>query len=97
MDKERRKVIKNELQKKLKALESAVAVKTTIPAQTFLKWDNETMTTTNGYTSVIANIQLGIGDEIKALIPYATYSLALDREDLLHTIERISMICCYCQ
>lgn len=70
---------RNELQKKLKALECAVAVKTTIPAQTFLKWDNETMTTTNGYTSVVANIQLGIGDEIKALIPFKPFKQIIDK------------------
>lgn len=70
---------RNELQKKLKALESAVAVKPTIPAHTFLKWDNGTMTTTNGYTSVIANIQLGIGDEIKALIPFKPFKQIIDK------------------
>lgn len=70
---------RNELQKKLKALECAVAVKATIPSQTFLKWDNETMTTTNGYTSVITNIQLGIGDEIKALIPFKPFKQIIDK------------------
>lgn len=72
---------KSLLQKKLKALELAVASKLTIPAHTCLKWVNNTMITTNGYTSVITTVELNEGDKIEALIPFKFLKQIVDKAD----------------
>lgn len=70
---------RNDLQKKLKALECAISTKPAITAHSYLKWTNDTMITTNGYTSVIANVELELGDEINALIPFKLFKQIIDK------------------